>query len=329
MILAEKIIKLRKQNGWSQEELAMHVGVSRQSVSKWESMASIPDLDKIVKLSQLFGVSTDYLLKDEIEEEGFTDFQGEYKEDEYERRKVTLDEANAYMELMSRASLRIAAGVAACIFSPVILILLGGYADINAISMNENMAGGLGTAILLIIVACAVMVFITTGIKTGKYEYLEKELLDLEYGIAGIVHTKKENYADTYKASIAIGVCLCIVSVVPLFVALAFSGENEFVMITMVGLLLTIVAAGVFLIIRAAITQGTFDRLLEEGDYTQEKKINNKKNDNISTIYWCIALAVYFGWSFITMDWHITWIVWPVAGVLFGAVIALANIIRK
>ena len=88
-------------------------------------------------------------------------------------------------------------------------------------------------------------------------------------------------------------------------------------------------AAGVFLIIRAAITQGAFDRLLEEGDYTQEKKINNKKNDNISTIYWCIAAAVYLGWSFITMDWHITWIVWPVAGVLFGAVIALANIIRK
>ena len=69
MILAEKIIKLRKQNGWSQEDLAMKLNVSRQSVSKWESMASIPDLDKIVKLSQIFGVSTDYLLKDDLEEE--------------------------------------------------------------------------------------------------------------------------------------------------------------------------------------------------------------------------------------------------------------------
>ncbi|MBR3595849.1 MAG: helix-turn-helix transcriptional regulator, partial [Clostridia bacterium] len=48
MILAEKIIKLRKQNGWSQEDLAMQLNVSRQSVSKWESTASIPDLDKIV-----------------------------------------------------------------------------------------------------------------------------------------------------------------------------------------------------------------------------------------------------------------------------------------
>ena len=66
MILAEKIIKLRKQKGWSQEELAMNLGVSRQSVSKWESMTSIPDLDKIMKMSEIFEVSTDYLLKENI-----------------------------------------------------------------------------------------------------------------------------------------------------------------------------------------------------------------------------------------------------------------------
>ena len=59
MILAEKITALRKKNGWSQEELAMQLNVSRQSVSKWESAASIPDLDRILQLSRLFGVTTD------------------------------------------------------------------------------------------------------------------------------------------------------------------------------------------------------------------------------------------------------------------------------
>lgn len=68
MILAEKIIKLRKQNGWSQEELAAKLEVSRQSVSKWESAASVPELDKIIRLSEIFGVSTDYLLKDETQD---------------------------------------------------------------------------------------------------------------------------------------------------------------------------------------------------------------------------------------------------------------------
>ena len=62
MILADKIIEERKRNGWSQEELAEKLKVSRQAVSKWEGAQSIPDLDKILQMSSLFGVSTDYLL---------------------------------------------------------------------------------------------------------------------------------------------------------------------------------------------------------------------------------------------------------------------------
>jgi len=64
MTFSEKIFELRKSRGWSQEELAERLGVTRQSVSKWEGGDSVPDVDKIVDLSELFGVSTDYLLKD-------------------------------------------------------------------------------------------------------------------------------------------------------------------------------------------------------------------------------------------------------------------------
>ena len=67
MILADKIIELRKKAGWSQEELAAQLGVTRQSVSKWEGAQSVPDMEKVVQMSRLFGVTTDYLLKDEIE----------------------------------------------------------------------------------------------------------------------------------------------------------------------------------------------------------------------------------------------------------------------
>ena len=68
MFLADKIINLRKKAGWSQEELAGRLGVTRQSVSKWEGAQSVPDIEKIVQLSRLFSVTTDYLLKDELEE---------------------------------------------------------------------------------------------------------------------------------------------------------------------------------------------------------------------------------------------------------------------
>ena len=64
MFLADKIINLRKKAGWSQEELAGRLGVTRQSVSKWEGAQSVPDIEKIVQLRRLFSVTTDYLLKD-------------------------------------------------------------------------------------------------------------------------------------------------------------------------------------------------------------------------------------------------------------------------
>lgn len=69
MILADKITALRKKAGWSQEELAEQLSVTRQSVSKWEGAQSVPDMDKVVQMSRLFGVTTDFLLKDELSEE--------------------------------------------------------------------------------------------------------------------------------------------------------------------------------------------------------------------------------------------------------------------
>lgn len=69
MILADKITALRKKAGWSQEELAEQLGVTRQSVSKWEGAQSVPDMDKVVQMSRLFDVTTDFLLKDELSEE--------------------------------------------------------------------------------------------------------------------------------------------------------------------------------------------------------------------------------------------------------------------
>ena len=67
MKLSDKIIKLRKTNGWSQEELAEKLDVSRQAISRWESTAAQPDATNILKLSKLFGVTTDYLLNEEYE----------------------------------------------------------------------------------------------------------------------------------------------------------------------------------------------------------------------------------------------------------------------
>lgn len=345
MILAEKIMMLRKKNGWSQEELAMRTGVSRQSVSKWESTASIPDLDKIIKLSEVFGVSTDYLLKDSLEVPDTIGYAedaessaggntaGEYgagtaAEEQYQPQIVSLEEANTYMDLVEQTAVKIGAGVAACILSPVILILLCGLADAGMLGITEDMAAGFGVAALLMIVACAVAVFIIFGMKLEKYAYLEKEPLDLQYGVAGIAEVKKERFEETFKGCIAAGVALCIASAVPIMLAAAF-GASDIVCIYCVDILLVFIAAGVFLFVWSGMIWGSYQKLLEEGDYTYEKKLQSKRNDNLSKVYWCTVTAIYLGYSFITFHWHSSWIIWPCAGVLFAAVTGVAEMIRR
>ena len=107
MILAEKIALLRKKNNYSQEDLANELGISRQSVSKWESGNSIPDLDKIIKMSSLFGVSTDYLLKDELEEAT----PSESDEVIEEGKTVSLEEANSFLEATPQFASRLSLAI--------------------------------------------------------------------------------------------------------------------------------------------------------------------------------------------------------------------------
>src|SRR5699024_9872909 len=214
MILAEKILNLRKQNGWSQEELAMQLGVSRQSVSKWESGTSIPDLERIIRLSQIFEVSTDYLLKDEMEkpEPDREPAVESGVENEESLKKVCPETAGEYLELIKKYAPRMAAAVAACIFSPVPLILLAGNAEQKKIPISEDMAGGIGTIILLVMIACAVAVFISYGMKMEPYEFIEKESIATEYGVAGLAQTRRDDFAGVHRNCVICGVVLCIIS---------------------------------------------------------------------------------------------------------------------
>ena len=125
MILADKIIDLRKKNGWSQEELADKLGVSRQSISKWEGAQSMPDMNRILKMSEIFGVSTDYLLKEDMEMPADTGMP-EFLTEEENIRSVSMEEAAAFLSYKERSSGRTALGVMMCILSPVVLIIIAG-----------------------------------------------------------------------------------------------------------------------------------------------------------------------------------------------------------
>ena len=329
MILADKIIELRKKNGWSQEELAEKLDVSRQSISKWESAQSIPDMNRIIAMSQIFGVSTDVLLKDELDLN--TGAAQSPSADPYEPapRMVTIEEANSFLEYKNMASGRVAIGVLLCILSPVLLVVLSGLQDAGRIALTEAQAVGLGLIALFILVGSAVALFVTTGLRHSRFEALEEESIETAYGVSGMVKERRERYRSTHFRLLTIGIVLCVVAVIPIFISILFAPDNDAAHIVAVGALLVILSIAVMMIVRTSIIWGGFSALLEEGDYSRREKAENKKIAPIASIYWLAVTAGFLAWSFITNDWSRSWIVWPIAGVAFGIVAGVARMLRN
>lgn len=335
--LADKIIKLRKKNGWSQEDLAERMNVSRQAVSKWESAQAMPDLERIVQMSNLFGVTTDYLLKNDIEEEETLE-QGSTAEDTREEsyafadgkadvKHVTADDAKEYIEGRAWASPRIAFATFLCIISPICLIILGAASEKPEWGIQENFAACVGLLTLFILVAAAVAIFIQCAFKNTPYEFLEKEYFEIDTEAKKAVAEMHAEYTHSYTKNIMLGVCICIVSPgVLMFGALS---DNDFMAAVALGIMLFIIAVGVLFLVSAGVKEAGFKRLLKEGDYSDNMKKVNKTKDVVAAAYWLIATAIYLAWSFATENWGRTWIVWPVAGVLFGAIMSICNIKAK
>lgn len=182
MIIAEKIMSLRKQYGWSQEELADLIGVSRQSVSKWESAASIPDIQKIIKMSEVFGVSIDYLLKDEIDlpETSQVEKTSDIGADsESSVKSVSLEEANDYLDATHKQALRTARAVALFIISPGLYIAVGEMNGDHGESFIYSPLLMIAFAAVLILIGIGVAMLIKSHFSMSKYEYLSKEEIKL------------------------------------------------------------------------------------------------------------------------------------------------------
>ena len=325
MILADKIILLRKKSGWSQEDLAEKLNVSRQSISKWEGAQSVPGMDKILQLSEIFGVSTDYLLKDSIELEEYV--EQESKSEESSVRYVSMEEANSYLDLTQNIAHKMALGVAMCIMSPAIIITLSNLYLLNQFSFSENQSQAIALTLFFITIASAVVIFISIGMKFKDFEYLKTEPIETEYGVSGMVKSKMKAYKETYSKYNIIGVTLCILSVLPVILS-SFADKDLTDGIGVIGTLF-MVAVGVFMLVTVGTIWSSFNVLLQEGEYSVEGKAKSKVVGSIAGIYWLLTTALYLFISFYYGAWDKSWMIWPVAGVLFGAVAAIANLVIK
>ena len=319
MILADKILELRKQNGWSQEELADKLGVSRQSVSKWEGAQSIPDMERIIALSRLFGVSTDLLVKDEIdvmEKNVATDENARQEEAGVRMRVIELEEADAYITHRISFAAYVALGVLLCILAAIPMI---GSELLLSPTVNAQVGKTLGLAFSVAIVTVAVVIFIIQSFHGKRYQYLEKEDFETAYGVDSVLKERLERFLPSYLLRTVSGVVLCMIAfifliisdVVPQFYQLS---SGLFVVIA-----ITLVAVAVYLFVQANIIRSSYYCLLNP----KKKTVYPEKIRLLLQAYWLIIVCIYLAYSFITSDWGKSWIVWPLAALIYGVIEAV------
>ena len=317
MILGEKIAQLRRKNGWSQEELADKMEISRQAVSKWESGQTMPDLERILRLSSLFGVTIDYLLKDGAEPE----IPRPEAEEDTHIRLISLADAADYLTLRERASVQIALGTFLCFLSIIPLLLLGAAAE--QFQQSEALAALIGLVSLFLLAAIAVVIFMRCGFHSAPYRFIELGEFRAENDANDMVRARKMQFRSTYLRGNLIGVCLCILSPLALFSGIL--SENDFTQVLLLCVTLLLAGIGVVSFILVGVRWASMERLLREGDFAPRTKSGTRMrrerfDEQLSYAYWLLATTIYLAWSFLTNDWGRTWIVWPVAGVLFGAI---------
>lgn len=323
MKLADKLVRLRKNFGWSQEELAEKVNVSRQSVSKWESAMSIPDLNKILKMAEIFGVSTDYLLKDEIEE---FELSGETSEDGL--AVIALSDAIDYVQTSYNKSKSTIVALFFFFTSVIPLFLLIGLKEGTVIGISESAVYSIGIGMLFILVAIGVVLTIRVEHTYVLNALIESQYFELEYGADSIILEKMTAYKKKYMQNVSIALVLIMTSPLPLVIS-AFMNASSMMIMFMLTLLFVLVYLALIVLVPSTVAFESYKKLLHEGEYAMDKIEDKKKITQFSTFYWTLVTAVYIGWSLWTMAWGITWIIWPVAGLVFAALLGLLGFLRN
>ncbi|MCY3036127.1 MULTISPECIES: helix-turn-helix domain-containing protein [Aerococcus] len=328
MILADKILYLRKQAGWSQEELAQQLNVSRQSISKWERAEAIPDLEKILDLARIFGVTTDYLIKDELDQVDYSDGD-DSPADAVALPKLSVEEANAFITARFKGAHKLALGVLLCILAGIPITVLGILSEGQGWFHAQGQISILGVSLTLAIVAIAVALFVKNSQVLKAYQFICEGQFTPAYGVSGLASEGLKRYQAAYQRGLILGIMFCILAAIPLLWG-SIREENTALALGF-GLTILIVALGVYQLVKVISRRNTFRYLLQDEaliESTGDREVD-AKIDRYMEIYWPLVLALYLGYSFWTEDWGRSWIIFPVAGMLSVVLENLLEIVLK
>ena len=286
MSLAENLQYLRAREGVTQEQLAERLDVSRQSVSKWESAASYPEMDTLLKLCDMFQVDMDTLLRGSVENSLSEDTAG------YDR----------FMTLYAR---KIAGGVSAIVGSVAL------WSFLSALGLSEMP----GTAMLLLVIAAAAVVFIASGMEEEHFRKKHPVIPDF------YTEPQKERFHRRYIWYIAGGVGAILLGVVVMVLAFTVLPEREPYESYIGAAFLAVVACAVYFLIYGGMLEDKYNiaKYNRQNNPTPEDRSRRRRATTACSVIMILATAVFLFAGLAYYKWNWAAIIYPVGGVLCGA----------
>ena len=283
MSLAENLQYLRAREGITQEQLAERLDVSRQSVSKWESSASYPEMDTILKLCDMFHVDMDSLLRGSVE------------------RTLSEDTAG-YDRFMTSYARRTAGAITAIIAGAGAMILL--YMWI----------GDLSAAVFLLDVAISAMVLMAGGMTEDNFRKQYPTIPDF------YTEKQKRDFRRRYIWYISGGVGAILFGVVLLLLAFTVLPEQEPYESFMGALFVFIVAAATFFLVYGGMLEDKYNipKYNWENNPTPEEKAKRRLTVTACAVIMIVVTAVYVGVGLALDKWEWAVFLYPVGGILCG-----------
>lgn len=296
MSLGENLQHYRKKKETTQEQLAEELGVSRQTISKWESDGSYPEMEKILQLCDLFDCSMDLLLRGDVKENEKYDTAG-------------------YNHYMNQFCKQVIIGLA-FLFSGISIYML-----LKSLRINEDVA----SAALIIIFIPAVLIFVVAG--------LQKERFRAKYPVIQAFYTEQEMecFEQRFPILVASGVGTILVGVVFLLISEQLPVPQWCTQDIYITLFFLICSVGICILVYGGLQKEKYDI---DGYNKNNDSCKKKKRAENLTGMWCgcimlAATAIFLIGGIGYNMWSRSWIVFPVGGILCGIATLIIDGITK
>lgn len=287
MAFSDNLQFIRAQAGVTQEQLAEQLDVSRQSVSKWESGVSFPEMDTLLRICDLYDVNLDTLLRGSVE-------------------KSCVSDTARYDDHMNRFSLQIALSVFAIIAGVALMILL------SALGLPEMLA----VALFMLILTISVVVMVAVGIQHDNFRKNHSVIQDF------YTEEEKDAFHQKFVWYIAGGVGAILFGVVLLIGVFAFLPEKEPYESISAVVFLLLVAGAVFSFIYGGMQEDKYKIWKYNRDNNPDPEAKRRLNliGAACGVIMLLATAVYVGLGLTRNAWGTAWWLFAVGGILCGVV---------